>query len=104
MDDFKPFLKPFHDRNRINSENRYLCRTLINPYKPSNLRSEKIIIIYHFRTEPKENNFLSLSIIAKKFIMTERKFSKSDDFSDRDIQPRDEYFPEKKNFELIQYE
>lgn len=98
-DDFKPFLS---DRNRISPEDRYQSpRNLISSYKSSDLRPEENTVTHHFRTESKENNFLSSPIIAKKFTMTERKFSKSDDFLDRDIRPRDEYFPKKKNFESI---
>lgn len=99
--DFKPnFLS---DRNRASPEDRYQpSRNLISPYKSSNhLLPEETTVTHHFRTESRENNFLSSPIIAKKFTTTERKFSKSDDFLDRDARPRDEYLPKKKNFELI---
>ncbi|XP_061931867.1 uncharacterized protein LOC107995581 isoform X4 [Apis cerana] len=97
-EDFKPFLS---DGNRISPEDRYQPRNLISPYKSSNLRPEESTLTHHFRTESRENNFLSSPIIAKKFITTERKLSKSDDFLDRDIRSRDEYLPKKKNFESI---
>lgn len=97
-DDFKPFLS---DRSRTSPEERYEApRNSTSPYKSSNLRPEENTIPRHFRTEPRENNVLSSPIIAKKFTTTERKFSKSDDFLDRDVRPRDCYLP-KKNFESI---
>ncbi|XP_043793616.1 uncharacterized protein LOC122715463 isoform X2 [Apis laboriosa] len=96
--DFKPFLS---DRNRTSPEDRYQpSRNLISPYKLSDLRPEESTVTHHFRTESRENNFLSSPIIAKKFT-TERKFSKNNDFLDRDIRLRDEYLPKKKNFESI---
>lgn len=98
-DDFKPFLS---DRSRTSPEERYEApRNSSSPYKSSNLRPEENTIPRHFRTEPRENNVLSSPIIAKKFTTTERKFSKSDDFLDRDVRPRDCYLPKKKNFESI---
>lgn len=98
-DDFKPFLS---DRSRTSPEERYEApRNSSSPYKSSNLRPEENTISRHFRTEPRENNVLSSPIIAKKFTTTERKFSKSDDFLDRDVRPRDCYLPKKKNFESI---
>lgn len=98
-DDFKPFLS---DRSRTSPEERYEApRNSTSPYKSSNLRPEENTIPRHFRTEPRENNVLSSPIIAKKFTTTERKFSKSDDFLDRDVRPRDCYLPKKKNFESI---
>lgn len=98
-DDFKPFLS---DRSRTSPEERYEApRNSTSPYKSSNLRPDENTIPRHFRTEPRENNVLSSPIIAKKFTTTERKFSKSDDFLDRDVRPRDCYLPKKKNFESI---
>lgn len=98
-DDFKPFLS---DRSRTSPEERYEApRNSSSPYKSSNLRPEENTIPRHFRTEPRENNVLSSPIIAKKFTTTERKFSKSDDFLDRDVRRRDCYLPKKKNFESI---
>lgn len=98
-DDFKPFLS---DRSRTSPEERYEApRNSSSPYKSSNLRPEENTIPRHFRTEPRENNVLSSPIIAKKFTTTERKFSKSDDFLDRDVRPRECYLPKKKNFESI---
>lgn len=98
-DDFKPFLS---DRSRTSPEERYEApRNSTSPYKSSNLRPDENTIPRHFRNEPRENNVLSSPIIAKKFTTTERKFSKSDDFLDRDVRPRDCYLPKKKNFESI---
>ncbi|CAK9832717.1 hypothetical protein ANTRET_LOCUS9504, partial [Anthophora retusa] len=96
--DFKPFLS---DRSRTSPEDRYQAnRNSSSPYKP-NFHPEESTVAQHFRSESRENNLLPSPIIAKKFAATERKFSKSDDFLDRDVRPRDVYLPKKKNFESI---
>ena len=89
-DDFKPFLS---DRSRTSPEER-----VNRPYKSTNFHPEEVTSP-HFRSEPRENNNIPSPIMAKKFTTTERKFSKSDDFLDRDARPRDSYLPKKKNFE-----
>ncbi|OAD53992.1 hypothetical protein WN48_08506 [Eufriesea mexicana] len=98
--DFKPFLS---DRSRTSPEDRYQApRNSTSPYKSSNLRPEENTVTRHFRAESRENNILPSPVLAKKFTTTERKFSKSDDFLDRDVRPRDSYLPKKKNnFESI---
>ncbi|XP_017797399.1 PREDICTED: uncharacterized protein LOC108578551 [Habropoda laboriosa] len=98
-DDFKPFLS---DRSRTSPDDRYQAnRNSTSPYKPNNFHPEEATVAPHFRSESRENNLLPSPIIAKKFTSTERKFSKSDDFLDRDVRPRDVYLPKKKNFESI---
>nr|XP_012230652.1 PREDICTED: uncharacterized protein LOC105676976 isoform X2 [Linepithema humile] len=89
-DNFKPFLS---DRSRSSPEER--LQNIRNggspPYKSS-----------HYLPESRENDELSSPIIAKK--LNERKFSKSEDFLDRDNRPigRDAYLPKtKKPFESI---
>lgn len=91
-DDFKPFLS---DRSRASPEERYQA-TRSSPYKVTNLLPEETAAGHRFR-ESREN--LSSPVITKKFTTTERKFSKSDDFLDRGVRPRDSYMPKKKSFE-----
>ncbi|XP_012540710.2 uncharacterized protein LOC105839156 [Monomorium pharaonis] len=101
-DEFKPFLS---DRSRTSPEEK--LQTVRNggasPYKPPHYLSEGAsTTTNHFRSESRENDELSSPIIAKK--LNERKFSKSDDFLDRDSRPinRDAYLPKtKKPFESI---
>ncbi|XP_020300858.1 uncharacterized protein LOC109864240 isoform X2 [Pseudomyrmex gracilis] len=101
-DNFKPFLS---DRSRSSPEERFqTIRNGGSPYKSSQYLSEGTTptTTNHFRSESRENDELSSPIIAKK--LNERKFSKSDDFLDRDSRPvgRDAYLPKtKKNFESI---
>ncbi|XP_076231702.1 bloated isoform X2 [Calliopsis andreniformis] len=93
-DDFKPFLS---DRSRTSPEERFQgTRNTSSPYKSSNFHPEEN---HHFRGESRDN--LSSPMVAKKFTTTERRFSKSDDFLDRDSRPREAYLPKKKNFESI---
>ncbi|XP_053988991.1 uncharacterized protein LOC128881731 [Hylaeus volcanicus] len=97
-DDFKPFLS---DKSRTSPEERFQpVRNTSSPYKVPNFHP--VETPHHYR-ESKENvNVLSSPIIAKKFTSTERKFSKSDDFLDRDARPREAYpSQKKKNFESI---
>ncbi|XP_076227887.1 bloated isoform X2 [Nomia melanderi] len=92
-DDYKPFLG---NRNRASPDDRFQgIRGSSSPYKVSSFHQDE-----HFR-ESKENTALPSPILAKKFTTTERKFSKSEDFLDRDARPRDPYLPKKKNFESI---
>ncbi|XP_024873859.1 uncharacterized protein LOC112455887, partial [Temnothorax curvispinosus] len=100
-DNFKPFLS---DRSRSSPEERIqTVRNGGSPYKPPRYLSEGTsATVNHFRSESRENDELSSPIIAKK--LNERKFSKSDDFLDRDSRPinRDAYLPKtKKPFESI---
>ncbi|XP_076748820.1 bloated isoform X2 [Xylocopa sonorina] len=99
-DDFKPFLS---DRSRTSPDERYQApRGSSSPYKTSSFHPvEQNTVTRHFRAEPRDANILASPIIAKK--LNERKFSKSDDFLDRDVRPvaRDVYLPKKKNFESI---
>lgn len=91
-DDFRPFLS---DRSRTSPEERFQgIRSTSSPYKSPNCRPDEA---RHFRTESRDN--LS-PVITKKFT-SERRFSKSDDFLDRDARPREAYLPKKKNFESI---
>ncbi|XP_012149746.2 bloated isoform X1 [Megachile rotundata] len=97
-DDFKPFLS---DRSRTSPEERYpATRSSTSPYKSTTLHTDGNAVVHRFRDESRNNDILSSPIIAKK-LSTERKFSKSDDFLDREIRPRDPYLPKKKNFESI---
>ncbi|KZC03806.1 hypothetical protein WN55_07895 [Dufourea novaeangliae] len=99
-DDFKPY---HGDRSRTSPEQRFQgIRGTSSPYKVSSFhQDEPAVVTHHFRGESKENNddILPSPIVANKFTTTERKFSKSDDFLDRDARPRDAYLPKKKNFE-----
>lgn len=75
-----------------------------SPYKVSSFhQDEHRPVAHHFRGESKENNSVQLPspIVAKKFTGSERKFSKSEDFLDRETRPREPYLPKKKNFESI---
>ncbi|XP_018053218.1 PREDICTED: uncharacterized protein LOC108690434 isoform X1 [Atta colombica] len=97
-DNFKPFLS---DRNRSSPEERFQTIRNDSPYKSPHYVPEGMTM-NHFRSESRENDELSSPIIAKK--LNERKFSKSDDFLDRDSRPinRDAYLPKtKKPFESI---
>lgn len=92
-DDFKPFLS---DRSRTSPERFQATRNTSSPYKSSGFLPEETGTQNRPETQ---TNALSSPIIAKKFT-SERKFSKSDDFLDRDARPaRDVYLPKKKNFE-----
>lgn len=100
-DNFKPFLS---DRSRSSPEER--LQTIRNggsPYKSPHYLSEGTsTTVNHLRNGSRENDELSSPIIAKK--LNERKFSKSDDFLDRESRPinRDAYLPKtKKPFESI---
>ncbi|XP_043524493.1 uncharacterized protein LOC122536303 isoform X2 [Frieseomelitta varia] len=100
-DDLKPFLG---DRSRTSPEDRYHAarNTTTSPYgKSSGLRPEESTVTRQFRAEQSRENNLPSSIIANnKFTATERKFSKSDDFLDREVRrPMREngYLPKKKN-------
>ncbi|KYN29652.1 hypothetical protein ALC57_00915 [Trachymyrmex cornetzi] len=99
-DNFKPFLS---DRSRSSPEERFQTVRNGSPYKSSHYLPEGTsTTTNHFRSESRENDELSSPIIAKK--LNERKFSKSDDFLDRDSRPinRDAYLPKtKKPFESI---
>ncbi|XP_032682401.1 uncharacterized protein LOC116849387 isoform X2 [Odontomachus brunneus] len=105
-DNFKPFLS---DRSRTSPEDRFqtLAPRNSSPYKSSHYLPEETTANTtttnrHFRSESRDNDELSSPIIAKK--LNERKFSKSDDFLDRDSRPvgRDAYLPKtKRNFESI---
>lgn len=100
-DNFKPFLS---DRSRSSPEERIQSvRNGGSPYKSPYLSEGTSTTVNHFRSESRENDELSSPIIAKK--LNERKFSKSDDFLDRDSRPiidRDAYLPKpKKPFESI---
>ncbi|KAL0112043.1 hypothetical protein PUN28_013337 [Cardiocondyla obscurior] len=99
-DDFKPFLS---DRSRSSPEERFQAvRNGGGPYKSAYLPEGTAATVNHFRSESRENDELSSPIIAKK--LNERKFSKSDDFLDRENRPinRDAYLPKtKKPFESI---
>ncbi|XP_011873871.1 PREDICTED: uncharacterized protein LOC105565356 isoform X2 [Vollenhovia emeryi] len=100
-DNFKPFLS---DRSRSSPEERFQAvRNGGSSYKSPHYPSEGTsTAINHFRSESRENDELSSPIIAKK--LNERKFSKSDDFLDRESRPtnRDAYLPKtKKPFESI---
>ncbi|XP_078052583.1 bloated isoform X2 [Augochlora pura] len=96
-DDFKVV----GNRPRNSPEERFQgIRGSSSPYKVSNFHQEGHTMPHHFRGESKENNALPSPIVAKKFT-TERKFSKSEDFLDRETRPRDPYMPKKKNFESI---
>ncbi|EGI61804.1 hypothetical protein G5I_09923 [Acromyrmex echinatior] len=99
-DNFKPFLS---DRSRSSPEERFQTIRNGSPYKsPHYLPEGTSTTMNHFRSESRENDELSSPIIAKK--LNERKFSKSDDFLDRDSRPinRDAYLPKtKKLFESI---
>lgn len=95
-DDLNPFLG---DRNRSSPEERFQAvRNGGSSYKPS--PESTGATTNHLRSESRENQ-LSSPIIAKK--LNERKFSKSDDFLDRENRPigRDAYLPKKKPFESI---
>ncbi|XP_011645179.1 uncharacterized protein LOC105432190 [Pogonomyrmex barbatus] len=99
--DFKPFLS---DRSRSSPEERFqTIRDGGTPYKSQHYLPEGTsTTVNHFRSASRENDELSSPIIAKK--LNERKFSKSDDFLDRDSRPinRDAYLPKpKKPFESI---
>ncbi|XP_029038256.2 uncharacterized protein LOC114873768 [Osmia bicornis bicornis] len=98
-DDFKPFLS---DRSRTSPEERYQTPgSSSSPYKSTPLHPEGTAVVHRFRSEPRDD-VLSSPIIAKKFTGNERKsLSKSDDFLDRDVRPRDPYLPKKKNLESI---
>ncbi|XP_011268193.1 zinc finger CCCH domain-containing protein 13 [Camponotus floridanus] len=95
--DINPFLG---DRNRSSPEERFQAvRNGGSSYKPSHYLSENIdATTNHFRSESRENE-LSSPIIAKK--LNERKFSKSDDFLDRENRPIGRVLPKKKPFESI---
>jgi len=102
-DDFKPFLG---DRSRSSPEERFqTARNGGSPYKSSRYLSEETVrTTDHFRGGgSRDNDELSSPIIAKK--LNERKFSKSDDFLDREARPleRETYLPPKtkKPFESI---
>lgn len=103
-DNFKPFLS---DRSRTSPEERFQTLRNSSPYKSSHYLPEETTINtattnHHFRSGSRENDELSSPIIAKK--LNERKFSKSDDFLDRDNRPvgREAYLPKsKRNFESI---
>ncbi|XP_076295809.1 bloated isoform X2 [Lasioglossum baleicum] len=89
------------NRPRNSPEERFQgIRGSSSPYKVSNYHQEEHPVPHHFRGESKENNVLPSPIVAKKFT-TERKFSKSEDFLDRETRPREPYLPKKKNFESI---
>lgn len=97
-DNINPFLS---DRNRSSPEERFeVIRNGGSSYKPpSHYPSENIdATTNHFRSESRENE-LSSPIIAKK--LNERKFSKSDDFLDRENRPIGRVLPKKKPFESI---
>lgn len=96
-DNINPFLS---DRNRSSPEERFQAiRNGGGSYKPSHYLSENIdATTNHFRSESREN-VLSSPIIAKK--LNERKFSKSDDFLDRENRPIGRVLPKKKPFESI---
>ncbi|XP_043256038.1 zinc finger CCCH domain-containing protein 13 [Colletes gigas] len=100
-DDFKPFLS---DRSRTSPDERFQAvGNTSTPYKVSNFHPVETPVGHRYRGESKENHrhVLSSPIIAKK-LANERKFSKSDDFLDRDARPRDAYAPlKKKNLESI---
>ena len=98
-DDLKPFIG---DRSRTSPENRYqAARNSTSPYsKSSGLRPEESTVTRHFRAEQSRENNVSSPIIANKFTATERKFSKSDDFLDREVRRpvrENGYLPKKKN-------
>lgn len=91
-DDFKPFLS---DRSRTSPEERFqTARTLGSPYKPPGYVVDDPI---GRRSEFKEN--VSPILAPKKF--GEQKFSKSEDFLDREVRPiRETYTAKpKKSFE-----
>jgi len=104
-DDLKPFLS---DRSRSSPEERF--RTVRNAGSPYN-RSSRYLSEETVRTTDRfrgggggsrDNDELSSPIIAKK--LSERKFSKSEDFLDREARPleREAYLPKtKKPFESI---
>ncbi|XP_072747758.1 uncharacterized protein Blo [Anoplolepis gracilipes] len=96
-DDLNSFLS---DRNRSSPEERFqTIRNGGSSYKPSHYLSESTdSTTNHFRSESRENK-LSSPIIAKK--LNERKFSKSDDFLDRENRPIGRVLPKKKPFESI---
>lgn len=100
--DFKPFLS---DRSRTSPEERFEnSRIQGGPYKSSSYLAEEPTsrTSRYFRSESKENDIHSSPIVVRKFT-AERKFSKSDDFLDRDARPLNENLPTKsnKNFESI---
>lgn len=99
-DNFKPFLS---DRSRSSPEERFQTVRNGSPYKaPLYLPEGTSTTTNHFCSESRENDELSSPIIAKK--LNERKFSKSDDFLDRENRPinRTAYLPKtKKPFESI---
>ncbi|KYN02650.1 hypothetical protein ALC62_06449 [Cyphomyrmex costatus] len=98
-DNFKPFLS---DRSRSSPEEKFQTVRNGSPYKSSHYLPEGTSTTNHFRSDSRENDELSSPIIAKK--LNERKFSKSDDFLDRENRPinRDAYLPKtKKPFESI---
>ncbi|KAK1116959.1 hypothetical protein K0M31_017112 [Melipona bicolor] len=108
-DDLKPFLG---DRSRTSPEDHryHTARNTTGPYgKSSGFRpsaEENTTVTRHFRAEQSRENDLPSPIIASKFAATERKFSKSDDFLDREVRrpPMREngYLPKKKsNIESI---
>jgi len=80
-------LKPFLDRSRNSLEERFqTVRNGGSPYKSSHyLPNGTSMTTNHFRSGSRENDELSSPIIAKK--LNERKFSKSDDFLDRESRP-----------------
>ncbi|CAD1473635.1 unnamed protein product, partial [Heterotrigona itama] len=94
-DDLKPFLG---DRSRTSPEDRYhAARNSTSSYsKSSGLRPGESTVT---REQPREN--ISSPMIANnKFTATERKFSKSDDFLDREVRRpvrENGYLPKKKN-------
>ncbi|KAK2584414.1 hypothetical protein KPH14_006796 [Odynerus spinipes] len=101
-DDFKPFLS---DRSRTSPEERFeINRTQTGPYKSSSYLPEEPATrsSNYFRSGSKENDIHSSPIVARKFT-AERKFSKSDDFLDRDPRPLNENLQTKpgKKFESI---
>ncbi|EZA47992.1 hypothetical protein X777_14440 [Ooceraea biroi] len=99
-DNFKPFLS---DRSRSSPEERFqTIRNGGSPYKSSHYLSEETTrTTNHIRGDSRDDE-LSSPIIAKK--LNERKFSKSDDFLDRETRPigRETHLPKtKKPFESI---
>jgi len=102
-DDFKPFLG---ERSRNSPEERFqTVRNGGSPYKSSRYLSEETVkTTDRFRSGgSRDNDELSSPIIAKK--LNERKFSKSEDFLDREARPLERegaYLPKtKKPFESI---
>ncbi|XP_015586639.1 uncharacterized protein LOC107263679 isoform X2 [Cephus cinctus] len=94
-DDFKPFLS---DRSRTSPEERFqAARTSGSPHKSTGYLVDDTNT--HVRSDNKD--IISSPIIPKKF--NEHKFSKSDDFLDREPKTsRDNYLPKsKKNFESV---